>query len=1606
MSLTASKNSRLQTVFVLIFLFINTGPASVLGDGRKNFYVTPTIEHFPVGFDSLTQVLNQIPEGPTDIEYTIEVKYDVAGYHELTNLVKKKSWPKITIKAIDAPSIEDMIPLYSLQIASEEAGGPVTLEGFQLADFWISIRGGLFIFRNCIWHIAAGSSHKQVVQVNGEGRMEMDDSSVHETRFTKQITGPDVFIDLTGRAHLKIRNCKFRENMFFGSKGFIEMRGAPTLEIEDTDFIANYVSTNDKFHKGLVAQSTGGEITVKNSNFQGSCFQNGCIFHSVSTKVTIEDSIFYNIQSDQDRGSAVAYFQDCVLEMSRARFLNNRGAQVLALSGTNIVKMEHSEFDANGPRPQSRYVSSYNAIRIGLTIHSNEPLMKEIANEFKLLMSNTTFSKNEGSLYVFGQMSDDAARQSSINILNTTFDGNIKDEAPVMHSKSNIKTQMVKSVVRNNRCPTCKDLFTSTSEEDRFMTSGSLKLEGDKVDFVARDTQFLNNELGQGSVLRIKLDKRTDSRIRFDNCKFFNNSAFEGGLFYLEENANVTVSGGEFRHNRGNSGGVVYADRHSVFHSINSDYSKNTANGNAAIGYFVATSHLELEGGTLSENRGSVYAAGFEITGNATANISNAVFQKNFSPTGTAILVSVYGSARVEGCRFEANEASDCGGVLVVSSMKKSIFRNSVFLKNTAKNGGSVGLLEQPGDEINFSPETSDWSLDFEKCTFVSNTAWNYAVFLSMAYSLVNFKNCDFENNFANDGAVYRAVHNSSIYVTGSTFKSNAGKRGGVMILSSGQPKVTVHNSTFDGNVASSGGVAYLKGDPNYGPVKLNLIDCNLDNNHAIGPIGGGAITAFDAELRVTNSKLAFNNAKENDGGAVYFHHSGKTPGVMFKVIDSQFRQNQAKHSGGAACIQRETKDFEPIFKFSSFKTNSALIGGSIYFATSQGKSERMQGLTNVVFSNNVASNYGHNIATGPHELTMLHDNDKPLGDSPSIMNGRGFENFVVQMKDAYGNLAKFSESNNVMVKLEAVSTTGRTPSEDELKLVVDGTFAKPSDNAEVAWGHLDLYSGHMNQTNGTDSSGTSKQRRADGNSENSVFATDPTASSTSTTASSDTTTSDASSSSALGTGQKVAQTYYLRASIDSIELSQQTSIVVTDCASQYKAVTTYVDGKKFMACEPDPATYELPPGLVMVVLALSLLGIVAATLSALMIVSNINHEQIKAGSPKFMLIIIQGIMIGYMCMVFQTAENTTHMCIIRAWAGHISFAVVCGALFTKCWRIQLIFHNKDSKDIASVVRDAILFRIFFSIVGVIILYLTAWTILSAPESYYVPDTTDRLLQYKLCYHKSDIWLYVLYGIESCMLLWGSYLAYKTRDVEGNFNESKVIGFSIWNILFVGSAALGYSNFATTNVFVSALLSSLAIFVVLSSMIALLFGPKIKKIYFSSDEDEIDVNALKGVSSGGGSYDSSYGADYTDYSAYTPYTPGDTTSTGVYPSTMTLSGPTKSEANKLKDECKTLRTEIEKIRLASSRKGNPHLIHKEGEKPAIVRRKSFNAGQRASIAHAGRRSSVLSRDSISSTHSLYVGGASGGSQKPPGGEGDNDSESRKPTPDDFFIYTG
>jgi len=247
-------------------------------------------------------------------------------------------------------------------------------------------------------------------------------------------------------------------------------------------------------------------------------------------------------------------------------------------------------------------------------------------------------------------------------------------------------------------------------------------------------------------------------------------------------------------------------------------------------------------------------------------------------------------------------------------------------------------------------------------------------------------------------------------------------------------------------------------------------------------------------------------------------------------------------------------------------------------------------------------------------------------------------------------------------------------------------------------------------------------------------------------------------------------------------------------------------------------------------------------------------------------LVIIAGVLIGYVSVFFIVASPTQSTCTIIPWLIGVAFVFTYGALFLKSWRIWRILKNAESFK-RGIITNQFLLRVLGVLLLVEVGYLIAWTIIDPPTPRVISLIRGDELEVE-CSVVNKAWWIAFVGYKAIALVFGIVLSVKTRKVYQEYNESKQIALCIYNIGVVGLFAFPLVAILHTLPGAIVVLLAISILVSLTFTLITLFVGSWIELFGDGGEDmsNVRMNAFvnnKSAYSRGNTYSSNSASEMT-----------------------------------------------------------------------------------------------------------------------------------------------
>ncbi|XP_064614429.1 LOW QUALITY PROTEIN: gamma-aminobutyric acid type B receptor subunit 1-like [Liolophura sinensis] len=215
--------------------------------------------------------------------------------------------------------------------------------------------------------------------------------------------------------------------------------------------------------------------------------------------------------------------------------------------------------------------------------------------------------------------------------------------------------------------------------------------------------------------------------------------------------------------------------------------------------------------------------------------------------------------------------------------------------------------------------------------------------------------------------------------------------------------------------------------------------------------------------------------------------------------------------------------------------------------------------------------------------------------------------------------------------------------------------------------------------------------------------------------------------------------------------------------------------------------------------------GVICAILCLGFNIAFRTRRAIKMSSPNINNLIILGSIVMYVTVYLNSAElwdrppdNTSNLCMARVWVTSLGFTLSFGALFSKTWRVHILFRNTRLK--RKTVRDERLFGLVGLLLLIDLVILIPWQVVHPLTEKHLKHAEQEqsggdvivMEMYIVCVSPyQTYWLAAAYVYKGLLLIFGTFLAWETRKVSiPVLNDSRLIGFCVYNVVVICAFAV------------------------------------------------------------------------------------------------------------------------------------------------------------------------------------------------------------------------
>ncbi|KAI9092996.1 periplasmic binding protein-like I [Phlyctochytrium arcticum] len=244
----------------------------------------------------------------------------------------------------------------------------------------------------------------------------------------------------------------------------------------------------------------------------------------------------------------------------------------------------------------------------------------------------------------------------------------------------------------------------------------------------------------------------------------------------------------------------------------------------------------------------------------------------------------------------------------------------------------------------------------------------------------------------------------------------------------------------------------------------------------------------------------------------------------------------------------------------------------------------------------------------------------------------------------------------------------------------------------------------------------------------------------------------------------------------------------------------------------------------------LAVLFIVLGLVSMTLIFVYRNEAIIKKASWRSLALIASGTSIASISPLLYIGTPSKVLCILQPIVLNVGFGLTFSNLLAKTWRVHKIFAN--TKMMAAAVNDAKLMAFAAVIIVMELLISIVWVTYDTPAAsvIYMTEVKHMLVCQSFSSSFQIAITAVSLAFNGLLLAMTTYLSYRIRTVRADYNESKWIGISVYNMVAISALFLplifNTPNFQQDFIGYSFILRSLSVILPVAVFQICIFGTK------------------------------------------------------------------------------------------------------------------------------------------------------------------------------------
>eukprot|EP00581_Thalassiosira_minuscula_P033328 CAMPEP_0183786912 /NCGR_PEP_ID=MMETSP0739-20130205/67270_1 /TAXON_ID=385413 /ORGANISM="Thalassiosira miniscula, Strain CCMP1093" /LENGTH=521 /DNA_ID=CAMNT_0026030977 /DNA_START=457 /DNA_END=2022 /DNA_ORIENTATION=- len=213
--------------------------------------------------------------------------------------------------------------------------------------------------------------------------------------------------------------------------------------------------------------------------------------------------------------------------------------------------------------------------------------------------------------------------------------------------------------------------------------------------------------------------------------------------------------------------------------------------------------------------------------------------------------------------------------------------------------------------------------------------------------------------------------------------------------------------------------------------------------------------------------------------------------------------------------------------------------------------------------------------------------------------------------------------------------------------------------------------------------------------------------------------------------------------------------------------------------------------------ITVAVLGFVICAFLAGTILYYRNKREVIVSDWRFMTISVGGCaLLNLSCLSFL-GPNTDALCLTRMWLVHWFFVFALSFLFVKTYRVYKLLGSGYSRVTITHAKAA---RLTLPLIALQTLILLIFTFVDPNKRNEIIENQGSNITHRyVCSHDTQAFFVVMLTYEGGLILVGCVLAFKTRNLCDEFNESKQIIFAMYDLAVIGSVLLIVSKAVATS---------------------------------------------------------------------------------------------------------------------------------------------------------------------------------------------------------------